>query len=63
MTNHVSVEHTADGRTVACKRSTSPEGSTRIRDEAARLATIDHAGVVRLVDLREDDDGPRMLTE
>jgi hypothetical protein len=63
MTNHVSIEHTPDGQTVACKRSTTGAGAPRIRDEAARLQAIDHPGVVRVIELREDLDGPRLVTE
>jgi len=62
MTKHVSIERGPDGRTVACKRSTSAGGEAAIRAEAARLAGLDHPGVVRFVALRDDPDGPRLVT-
>jgi hypothetical protein len=48
---------------VACKRATSPESVQLVRDEADRLAAIDHPGVVRFVELRETEDGPELVTE
>ena len=63
MTTHVAIEHGGDRRTFACKRATSPDAVPGLRAEAARLAALDHPGVVRFVELREEDDGPRLVTE
>jgi hypothetical protein len=63
VTTHVSIEHGADGTTVASKRATSADAVAAIRAEAERLGTEEHPGLVRLVGVREDDDGPRLLTE
>ncbi len=63
MTSHVSIEHDPDGPPLACKRATDTQGRPGIRAEAARLAGIDHPGVVRFVALRETDDGPTLVTE
>jgi hypothetical protein len=62
MSTHVSIEQ-ADRRTLACKRATSPGDVDAIRAEAGRLADLDHPGIVRFVELRETDDGPRLVTE
>ncbi|HEY8058690.1 MAG TPA: serine/threonine-protein kinase [Acidimicrobiales bacterium] len=63
MTNHVSIEHHVDGRTVACKRATVTGGGARIRDEASRLEGLDHPGVLTFVELRETDEGPVLVSE
>lgn len=63
MSGHVTVEVLEDGRTVAVKRATSPGREVALRAEAARLAEIDHPGVVRLVELREGPEGPTLVTE
>jgi len=63
MTNHVSIEHHVNGRTVACKRATATGGGARIRDEATRLEGLDHPGVLTFVELRETDQGPVLVTE
>ena len=63
MSTHVSVEAGADGGTLACKRATADGGVASIRAEARRLATIDHPGVIRFVELRESADGPILVTE
>ncbi len=62
MSTHVRVETVGD-QTLACKRPTGPGGAERIRAQAARLATSSHAGLVRLVELREGDDGPILVTD
>lgn len=59
MSTHVAVEPGP----LACKRATSPDDVDAIRAEAARLRDLDHPGVVRFVELREDVDGPRLVTE
>lgn len=61
MSTHVRVE-AHDDHTLACKRPTGPGGAERIRAQAARLASVSHPGLVRLVDLREAADGPILVT-
>jgi len=62
MTGHVSIESGADGQPLACKRATVDAGRAHMRAEAARLAAIDHPGVVQFVELRETGEGPVLLT-
>ena len=62
MNTHVRIDHDGDGRPLADKRATAEPAVELIRAEAARLAAIDHPGVVSFVELREEPDGPHLLT-
>ncbi len=62
MSAHVSIESGPEGQTLACKRATGEGGGLAVRAEAARLAAIDHPGVVGFVELRETGDGPTLVT-
>ena len=46
MSRHVSIEAGPDGQPLACKRATDDHDAPAIRAQAARLAAIDHPGVV-----------------